>query len=262
MAVVRLIHIYIFIFILFNKLCTFRLVNTESATYVDLNGLVVDGINFSIYTNIAFRCLVCIQRVSPESKYRVPFAVGKETKCGSVRSVLAVKPFKQDLTVCVDVLPNLGPQNFNANNLLDQTLQARGQSCLMNMCLSGMFERSLTIPGLLGQLNLQNSRIFHMPHISYSNTCYNPWFSCNYMGNQTVFETGNVQSRICNVNEVMHYYSQIPVSITRRVSETFKWNNTCNLNNSIPIKHTHGKLAPSIPSEFLKFGILNDCEVN
>ena len=98
-----------------------------SVSGMDLDGLTVDGVTVGIYRDITFRCRVNVQRVAFEAMYKVSFAVAKETKHGSVVLTLCAKPYKQDLTECVDVSPNPGPQSVNGNNPFGKTHLVRKQ---------------------------------------------------------------------------------------------------------------------------------------
>ena len=67
--------------------------------------------------------------VKLESKFRVSFAVVKQTKNGSVCLGLCVKHLVMNLTVCVDIDSNLGPQSDNIGNTqsADQPSRALSQ---------------------------------------------------------------------------------------------------------------------------------------
>ena len=99
---------------------------------MNVDGLAKDGTISGIYSEFAFGYRVSIQRVMLESKFKIPFAVAKQTKHGHISLVLSTKPFKTDLTVCVDVSSNPGPQICSGISELDKSSCARGQSCSMN----------------------------------------------------------------------------------------------------------------------------------
>ena len=80
------------------------------------NGLFTDG-SFSRKYELFFpvRYRVFISRSNHESKYITSMAITKSTKHGSTNLVLPMKPFKTDLTICVDISSNPGPRNLDTS---------------------------------------------------------------------------------------------------------------------------------------------------
>ena len=128
------VNIFYLIFILFNVFFLFGPSNIKAKTviFVNADGLAKDGTISGVYSEFAIRYHVNIQRVMLESKFKIPFAVAKQTKHGPISLVLSMKHFKTDLTVCVDVSSNPGPQICSGISELDKSSCDRGQSCSMN----------------------------------------------------------------------------------------------------------------------------------
>jgi hypothetical protein len=114
---------YLIILNFSNQFLAFRLFTSiiESNIYKDSYRLNVDG-SFSIYEWTFFSQHVNIHRTKYDSKFKVPFAVNKPTKHGSICLALPSKPFKVDLTICVDVSPNPGPETSKRNNFGTENL--------------------------------------------------------------------------------------------------------------------------------------------
>ena len=115
-------------YLIFNGFFLFGSTNIKAKTviFVYVDGLSKDGTISGVYSEFAFGYRVNIERVMLESKFKIPFAVAKQTKHGPIILVLSTKPFKMDLTVCVDVSSNPGPQICSGISELDKSSCARG----------------------------------------------------------------------------------------------------------------------------------------
>jgi hypothetical protein len=120
---------YLIILNFSNQFLAFRLFTSivESNIYKDSYRLNVDG-SFSIYEWTFFSQHVNIHRTKYDSKFKVPFTVNKPTKHGSICLALPSKSFKVDLTICVDVSPNPGPETSKRNNFGTENLITVGAS--------------------------------------------------------------------------------------------------------------------------------------
>ena len=96
--------------------------------YKDSFGLNADGSIPKICESIFLRQRVYVHRTKSESKFEVPFTVNKSSKHGSICIALLSKPFKVDLTICIDVSPNPGPKTSERNNFGTENLTTVGAS--------------------------------------------------------------------------------------------------------------------------------------
>ena len=67
-----------------------------------------------------------------ESNFKSSRAVSKSTKHGYTCLILPTKPFKTDLTICVDVSPNTGPDNSKRNTCDSTKLSSKCVSSCLN----------------------------------------------------------------------------------------------------------------------------------
>ncbi len=114
---------YLIILNFSNQFLAFRLsrVIIKGNIYKDCYGLNAHGSISKIYESLFFGQNVNILRRKYESKYIVPFAVNKQSKRGSICLILPSKPVKVDLTICVDVSPNPGPES-SKESILEQII--------------------------------------------------------------------------------------------------------------------------------------------
>ena len=202
---------------------------------MDLDGFTVDGVSVGKYRDITFRCRVNVQRVAFEAKYKVSFAVAKETKHGCVVLTLCAKPYKQDLTVRVDVSPNPGPQSVNGNNPNGKTPQVRKQPCLMNT-VQPVYNFNMPSPmfGYLGQLNLQKGRMLCMPYRNVYNS---------YLDNIATTQyncSGNDHCQQANRVIPVRITDRVPKASNLRDGNDIKRNSLVNipLSNTIDTRNT------------------------
>lgn len=82
----------------------------RSTIYLDCYGLEMDGLPRNNYGLIALCDHVVVKRSYYESKFKASFAIYKVSKRGYTCILLPSMPFKIDLTICVDVSSNPGPE--------------------------------------------------------------------------------------------------------------------------------------------------------
>ena len=102
---------------LFYLLCQFTMSTPfnnkyKDHTFGDSAGLLADGsflVRYRLISLPLVTCRIIIYRKNLQSKFKVSYMVKKAIKHGSTAHILLVKPFIMDLTVCVDISPNPGP---------------------------------------------------------------------------------------------------------------------------------------------------------
>ena len=91
-----------------------RLGLPKNVNWKDPHGLLMDGPLSRKYEHFSpARYRVFISQSNLESKYIVSQAITKSSKHGSTNLELPKKPFKTDLTICVDISSNPGPGSPN-----------------------------------------------------------------------------------------------------------------------------------------------------
>ena len=75
----------------------------------DSYGLDTDGLDFNRYHNIIFLYRVRMQRFKLGKRFNLSFPIRRQTKRGVSCLLLCSRPFQVDLTTCVDVSTNPGP---------------------------------------------------------------------------------------------------------------------------------------------------------
>ena len=79
-----------------------------------------------------------------ESNFKSSRAVSKSTKHGYTCLTLPTKPFKTDLTICVDVSPNTGPDNSKRNTCDSTKLSSKCvSSCLSKIDTCNVYKLSI-----------------------------------------------------------------------------------------------------------------------
>ena len=89
----------------------------KSVVFMDPVVLIVDG-SVSTKYGLIFPLnyhRIMLGRSCYDSNFKVSRAVSKSTKHGYTCLIIPTKPFKTDLTICVDVSPNPGPDNSKRN---------------------------------------------------------------------------------------------------------------------------------------------------
>ena len=89
----------------------------KSVVFMDPVRLIVDG---SVSTKFGLMFpfnyhRITLGRTYYDSKFKVSRAVSKSTKHGYTCLIIPTKPFKTDLTICVDVSSNPGPDISERN---------------------------------------------------------------------------------------------------------------------------------------------------
>lgn len=82
----------------------------KNVAFTDPNGYLVDGLvlrRYCLILPINFR--IILSRSNYESNFKISRTVSKYSKHGSTSLALPTKPFKMDLTICVNICPNPGP---------------------------------------------------------------------------------------------------------------------------------------------------------
>ena len=75
----------------------------------DSYGLDTDGLDFNRYHNIIFSYHVTMQCFKLGKRFNLSFPITKQTKRGVTCLLLCSRPFKVDMTTCVNVSANPGP---------------------------------------------------------------------------------------------------------------------------------------------------------
>ena len=86
------------------------------AVITDSYGLDTEGLDFNRYHNIIFLYRVRMQRFKLGKIFNPSFPITKQTKRGVTCLLLCSRPFKVDLTTCVDVSTNPGPDCVGKSN--------------------------------------------------------------------------------------------------------------------------------------------------
>ena len=110
----------------------------------DFAGLLEDGILLRIYWHSwVLNCQLQISRRSLQSTFNINHTANKTTKHGTITLILPVKPFIMDLTICMDISSNLGP-NIDQNKSCNLEIRCQkppssrmGNPCTVNSRYSG-----------------------------------------------------------------------------------------------------------------------------
>jgi hypothetical protein len=93
----------------------------ENIVFKDPAGLIVHGwfifkeIRLHFPDHLSPHNFEVIKLINFESNLKVSRTVSKSTKHGYASLILPTKPFKTDLTICVDISSNPGPDNSEKN---------------------------------------------------------------------------------------------------------------------------------------------------
>ena len=101
---------------------------------MDPVGLIVDG-SVSTKYGLIFPLnyhRIMLGRAYYDSIFKVSRAVSKSTKHGYTCLIIPTKPFKTDLTICVDVSPNPGLENSKRNTCGPTKLSSKCVSSCLN----------------------------------------------------------------------------------------------------------------------------------
>ena len=133
-AVVNLvIYICLLIASSFNQILPtkFNKNNLNDVLYMDEARWIQDGLLSASSRDLkmVFRHQIIIQRIQLESKYNISYAMARSTKHGPVSLVLCLKPFKVELSICVDASINPGPYGDTSRVQINDQYQhgVRGQ---------------------------------------------------------------------------------------------------------------------------------------
>ena len=135
--------------------------------YTDFHGLTTDGSFKGICEFIFFKIHVNIYQTYCQSNFQITSAVNKSTKHGSICLVLPSKHFEVDLTICVDVSSNPGPELttkrsiFGSNNSRSTRLPTwLAPNINSNIVYKPSYVRGFNLPHLLNTSILEYTIAF------------------------------------------------------------------------------------------------------
>jgi hypothetical protein len=106
----------------------------KNIVFKDPVGLIVDGLvskRYGLIFPINYHRII-LRRTNYKSNFGVSRMVSKSTKHGYTSLILATKPFKTDLTVCVDISSNPGPDNNERNTYKSAKQSSKSTSLCLN----------------------------------------------------------------------------------------------------------------------------------
>ncbi len=135
MLLISLIIVLIFLNLLTQVTFVKRVIYThKNIVFKDPVGLIVDGLvskRYGLIFPINYHHII-LRRSNYESNFGVLRTVSKSTKHGYTSLILPTKPFKTDLTICVDISSNPGPDNNERNTYKSAKQSLKSTSLCLN----------------------------------------------------------------------------------------------------------------------------------
>ena len=204
----KLLIILLFLNLLTQVIVSKLDINTpKNVILKDLDRLIVDGLvlrKYGLILPISYR--IILSRSSYESFLKISRAVNKSSKHGFTSLILPTKPLKIDLTICVDISSNPGPDNCERNTCESHKPSSKNPlSCLNDANVNKVYE-----PSLLRSLRFSTSCKYidkFLYNCLVSIGILRPFRGCR--GGRKVKDRN---AHLCHQNTYMEYSRQIHIS--------------------------------------------------